>query len=100
MALTPEAKVKQDIKKLLASRGALYCMPATGGFGKSGVSDFLVCYKGKFISVEAKAGDNGPSALQLNWLASVAKHGGYAAVINELTLWKLAAIFDKVDENE
>ena len=66
----------------------------------SGVSDFLICYKGKFISVEAKAGDNGPSALQLNWLASVAKHGGYAAVINELTLWKLAAIFDKVDENE
>jgi hypothetical protein len=42
MALTPEAKVKQDIKKLLASRGALYCMPATGGFGKSGVSDFLI----------------------------------------------------------
>lgn len=100
MALTPEGKVKLAIKKIIASRGALYCMPATGGFGKSGVSDFLICYKGAFISVEAKANDSGPTALQLNWLASVVNHGGYAVVINEATLWKLEDIFNEVDRNE
>ena len=40
--MTPEAKVKEKVKKALKNMGAYYAMPATGGYGSSGVPDFLV----------------------------------------------------------
>jgi penicillin-binding protein-related factor A (putative recombinase) len=83
MASTPEKKVKEKIKQILKARGAVYCMPATGGFGKSGVSDFIVCYKGYFIAIEAKAGKGTTTALQDKWLAEVSEAGGISLVINE-----------------
>jgi len=43
MASTPEAKVKEKIKKILKERGAWYAMPMGTGYGNSGVPDFLVC---------------------------------------------------------
>ena len=96
MAQTPEGKVKDQIKKILKEYGAVYCMPATGGFGKSGVSDFIVCYKGYFIAIEAKAGKGTTTALQDKWLAEVARERGFSLVINENNIEKITELLDNI----
>lgn len=55
MTTTPEGKVKNDIKKLLNARGIWYFMPSANGFGKVGVPDFICCWQGRFLAIEAKA---------------------------------------------
>ncbi len=95
-----ESWVKEQIKKILKARGAVYCMPATGGFGKSGVSDFIVCYKGYFIAIEAKAGKGTTTALQDKWLDEVGKADGCGLVINEGNLADVTNALDIIDENK
>lgn len=86
MATTPEGKVKDKVKRLFKAMDVYYAMPATGGYGASGVPDFLVCLKGKFIGVECKAGKGKPTALQLKNLAEIEASGGIAVVVNEENL--------------
>lgn len=89
MAATPEVKVKKQIKKLLDDAGAYYAMPIGTGYGNSGVPDFLICHKGRFIAVEAKAGTNKPTALQEMHLQRIRARGGTALVINETNMDEL-----------
>ena len=86
MAATPEVKVKKQIRKLLDAAGAYYAMPIGTGYGNSGVPDFVICHKGRFIVVEAKAGSNKPTALQELHLARIRAAGGIALVINETNM--------------
>ena len=83
MAMTPEGKVKEVVKKFLKEKGIYYIMPATGGYGSSGAPDIVVCHKGKFYGLEVKSGANKPTALQMDNLNRIEKNGGYAIVINE-----------------
>jgi uncharacterized protein (DUF488 family) len=83
MAMTPEGKVKEIVKKFLKEKGIYYIMPATGGYGSSGAPDIVVCHKGKFYGLEVKSGENKPTALQMDNLSRIEKNGGYAIVINE-----------------
>jgi len=89
MAKTPECKVKDEIKKLLKQYGVYYIMPIGGAFSTIGVPDFLCCYKGRFIGIEAKAGSNKPTALQEKNLEDIRKAGGVGLVINEKNLIEL-----------
>lgn len=57
--------------------------PTTGGYGKSGVPDIVVCIEGKFIGIECKANGNKPTALQLKNLNAIVTAGGYAFVVDE-----------------
>ena len=81
--MTPEAKVKKKVVDLLKAAGAYYFFPATGGFGRSGVPDIVVCLKGQFIGIECKAGNNKTTALQENELQKIRDAGGNAFVVNE-----------------
>jgi pantoate kinase len=81
--MTPESKVKAKVKKVLNEVGAYYTMPVTGGYGNSGVPDFIVCYKGRFIGVECKANGGKATALQLKHHDDIRKAGGIALVIDE-----------------
>ena len=94
MASTPEKKVKEKIKQILKARGAVYCMPMGTGYGSAGVSDFIVCYKGYFIAIEAKAGKGTTTALQDKWLAEVEDSGGKSLVINENNVGELNQILE------
>ena len=94
--LTPERKVKDKVKKILKSVGAYYAMPATGGYGTSGVPDFLVCHGGKFIGIECKANGNKPTALQLKNLNDIAIAGGIALVIDENNVEDLVHELEKI----
>ena len=81
--MTPEAKVKAKVREILKKSGAYYVMPVTGGYGKQGAPDFLVCFMGKFIGIECKAGRGALTALQAKNLNSIEDAGGYSLVINE-----------------
>lgn len=48
--------------------------------------DIIVCYKGRFLGVECKAGYNKPTALQEREIAAIHKAGGSAMVVREDTL--------------
>jgi hypothetical protein len=80
---TPEKKVKDKVKKILEEQGAYYFMPATGGYGKSGVPDIVACLQGKFIGIECKANGNKPTALQEKNLHNIMNVGGFAVLIDE-----------------
>ena len=83
MAQTPENKVKAKIVSILKGEGVYYFLPATHGFGRSGVPDIVGCVNGKFLAVECKAGKNTPTALQLREIAAINTAGGIALVVNE-----------------
>jgi len=81
--MTPEGKVKDKAKLTLAMLGAYFCMPATGGYGNSGIPDILCCYRGRFIAIECKSGNKKPTRLQDAHLREITQQGGIALVINE-----------------
>jgi len=83
MGMTPEAKVKKQIRTILDRVGAYYSMPIGSGFGNAGTPDFLVCHKGLFIGIEAKAGRGKPTALQEHNLKRIMEAGGEALIVNE-----------------
>lgn len=94
--MTPEGKVKNDIKKILKARGVYYAMPIGTGFGVAGVPDFLCCVRGKFLGIEAKAGNNKPTGLQLKHMADIRLCGGYAMVVNEDNMDELTELLEKL----
>ena len=81
--MTPEGKVKKKVLDILIEHGAYYTMPVTGGYGRSGVPDIIACYRGKFLAIECKAGDNKPTALQEKALRDIQAAKGIALVVNE-----------------
>lgn len=74
MARTPEARIKDDVKKALAAAGihpftdigtgkvpsanGTYYMPVAGPYSVHGVHDFVGCWLGRFFSIETKAPNN------------------------------------------
>ena len=58
MATTPEGKVKVKIRKLLANYRPIYIfMPVPVAYQAASL-DYLICYLGRFIAIEAKRGGN------------------------------------------
>jgi hypothetical protein len=84
--MTPEAKVKAVVKKILTEMGAYHFSPVTGGYGKSGVPDICGCLNGYFFGIECKAGRGKTTALQERELKKISTAGGYALVVNETGL--------------
>ena len=81
--LTPEGKVKAEVKKYLKEIGAYYFMPVQTGYGAAGV-DFYICYEGWFIAVETKAGEAIPKPRQRKVLNDVESCGGLSLCINKI----------------
>jgi len=52
--MTPEGRVKEEVKKLLKKFGIYYFMPVQTGMGKPGL-DFYCCHEGRFFAIETKA---------------------------------------------
>jgi Holliday junction resolvase len=93
---TPENKVKKKVKKILDDLGAYHFSPMTAGFGRSGVPDIIACYKGKFIGIECKSGDNKPTLLQLRNIEDIKRNQGLAIVINEANIESLLALVKEI----
>jgi pantoate kinase len=86
MAQTPEGKVKDKIKKILKSHNIYFAMPMGTGYGNAGVPDFLCCFGGRFLAIEAKAAGGKVTALQQKNLSEVERSGGMAWVVDEANL--------------
>lgn len=86
MAATPESKVKAKIHAILNQLGAYAVNYIGGAYANNGTPDILACYKGRFIGIEAKAGNGKPTALQLSNLRRIYEAGGTALIINENNL--------------
>jgi len=100
MANTPEKKVKDKVRKVLAGVKAYVVTPATHGYGVSGVPDILVCYHGRFLAIECKAGNNHPTALQIRNLSQIASTGGYTLVVNEDNIDDVEDVLARIDRDQ
>ena len=97
---TPEKKVKDKIKKILDEYGAYYFMPATGGYGKSGVPDIVACLRGKFIGIECKANGGKPTALQEKNLSEIMGVGGFSVLVDEGGIKLFESVIKQLKESE
>ena len=75
---TPEGWVKHDVDKYLDGIGAYVVKPATFGYGSSGTADRIVCFAGKFISIEVKREGKVPTPIQQRRMKEVHDAGGIA----------------------
>lgn len=94
MCMTPEGKIKKEVKKILSHFGdqVYVFMPVQTGYGPKTL-DFLGCFNGKFFSIETKAPGKKPTPLQEITINSILNAGGTIFVIDgpmgfgELKLW-------------
>ena len=96
--MTPEGKVKEKVRRILKKVGAWFTMPRGGPYGRAGVPDFLCCYRGYFLAIECKAGDNQPTDGQLSQIAAVRDAGGLAIVVRESNIEDLPVLFKRIDK--
>ena len=96
--MTPEAKVKKKVVDVIKKNGAYYFFPATGGYGRSGVPDIVCCYRGYFVAIECKAGNNKPTPLQEAEMAKIREAQGFVLVVNETNIEDVAVVFDRIDK--
>ena len=87
--MTPEAKVKLNVRKILDELGIYYFLPASNGYGRAGIPDIIFCAVRLFGSIECKAGRGKLSALQERELAAIEKAGGFTFVARETNLPEL-----------
>lgn len=94
-----EADVKKGVRKLLDSYGASvwYFMPVPTGYGVRGVPDFIVCFRGRFLAIEAKRPDVSTELKGLqrdHQVAILAAHGLHVVVHNETDIAGLKPVLD------
>ena len=99
MATTPEGKVKKAVRQVLDGLGAYYVMPVTGGYGKQGAPDFLVCHKGLFFGIETKAGKGKLTTLQEINLQKIIEAGGVSLVVREGDVQYLPSLLTTGESN-
>ncbi len=91
---TPEGKIKRKVSQLFKDHGVWYFMPASNGFGKAGIPDYIACVDGYFIGVECKSDKTKkPTVLQVKCGEQIKKAGGvWMVVYDDETLYQLLQI--------
>lgn len=89
MALTPEAKVKQQVRRILDGLEIYYFFPPANGYGRAGIPDIILCAQGRFGAIECKAGKGQLTALQERELDKINAAGGFTFVAREDNLDEL-----------
>ena len=84
--LTPEGKVKAEIKKALDAEG-IFHFSAVMGLGKAGIPDIVCSFNGAFLGIEVKAtAKDKVTALQLRRTQEIRAAGGQVFLIHEENL--------------
>lgn len=91
---SPEGAEKDDLRTFFKRHPDIWLFwPYMAGFGKSGVSDIVGCYRGKFFSIEVKREGKEPTPIQNRRMAEIGTAGGKtfwgtaAKVIPEFEEW-------------
>lgn len=95
MAQTPEQKVKAKIRATLRALDHWYCTPIGSAYGHAGVPDFLVCVRGRFVGIEAKAASGRLTALQSKVHTDISRSGGGVLVIDPSNVDQLPALLQQ-----
>jgi hypothetical protein len=84
--VTPEGKVKADVKKFLKSIGCWYFLPVSNGMGQVGIPDFICCFQGRFVAIETKAPGklSNTTANQDRVISEIKLAGGSAVVVDNV----------------
>lgn len=96
--MTPESKLKRDLKNLLNDRGAYWCSIAEGAYAKPGDPDIVACYKGTFIGIEAKTYDGTQSEWQKLREKMIVRAGGMYLLVRSVK--DVIEVLDAIDELE
>ncbi len=94
--MTPEGKVKQQIKETLDRMGVYYHMPGGTMYGTSGVSDFECCVCGRYVAIEAKSERGVLSNFQKQFRKNIVKAGGVYLIVRPSNISSLATILEEV----
>lgn len=110
MAVTPEGKIKKMVRNVLAEFSEMHNVdgfvvatikqywPVPTGFGASDI-DCIVCYYGRYISIETKAPGKKPTPRQKLTLAETKSAGGMALVIaNEKDVHDLRVLLQGIKD--
>lgn len=84
-----EGDVKKAVRKILDSykdEGMWYFMPPANGYGRSGIPDFVGCFKGNFFAIETKYGANDCTANQLREIQNIIQANGRVWIVRDTSL--------------
>ena len=76
MKAKTEKEIVGEIRELLRFLNIFHWKVFTGPTNLPGISDFLGCYKGKFLAIEVKRDGREPTELQATFLEEVRRAGG------------------------
>lgn len=79
--MTPEARTKADIDKVLKGAGAYKHKPVMNGMGAPAL-DYHVCHRGFYCAIEAKSPQGVPTPRQIRSMREVRDAGGAVFLIN------------------
>jgi len=80
-----ESYLIEKIKAYLKGVDGLFFFKEHGGlYGTSGLPDIFVCYRGRFIAFEVKAGKGKATVLQELTIRQVIKAGGFALIVRSV----------------
>lgn len=98
--MTPEGRVKHQVRQYLAKREVWYYQPVQNGMGVVGIPDFVCCWQGRFLAIETKApGKRGQTtANQDRVLMQIHQHGGVALVVDDVA--QLVPVFEGVHHDQ
>ena len=80
MGMTPEGRVKDNVKKILKKYRTYYHMVVQNGMGAPSL-DFVGCHYGDFFAVETKAPGKKPTPRQEVTMEAMEKAGGRTFVV-------------------
>lgn len=75
--MTPEGKLKKQVKAYLRSIGAYQFWPVQTGYGAATL-DCLACINGRWVAIETKAPGLMPTPRQSSTIGEMSKAGGIA----------------------
>lgn len=79
--MTPEGKVKKEVKKVLNRYYISFHCPVQAGFGTPSL-DFIGCHCGRYLAIETKAPGKKPTPRQVNTAKEITRCGGKVFVID------------------
>lgn len=98
--MTPEAKVKAQVRRILDKHDAYYFFPPGMGLGRAGIPDVIICHRGYFIAVECKATPKEqPTALQSREISLIREAEGFALVIHCDNVGSLDDLLTRIGAN-
>ena len=91
-----ERNIQTAIVTAVKARGAWVVNMHGSQFGRAGVPDLILCYRGLFVALEVKQPGKRPKPLQRHEISMIRRAGGTAEIVTSKT--EAIAVLDLIDE--